>query len=278
MIGPLKTGKYGFTHILVAVDKFTKWIEAKPIKSLDAATAVSFVQGIIHRFGVPHDIITDNGTNFDSATFKEFCWSKGIKVNYASVAHPQSNGQVERANGLILKGIKPRLIRELKEAAGAWVDELPSVLWGLRTTPNRSTQFSPFFLIYGAEAVLPSDLKHNAPRISQYTEEEAEIARQDGVDLLEEEREMALARSTLYQHDLRRYHDRHVRARSFQEGDMVLRLKQKSEGNHKLAPPWEGPFLISRVLNNGAYRLYDMEKEQEEPRAWNADLLRRFYP
>ena len=135
MIGPLKTGKYGFTHILVAVDKFTKWIEAKPIKSLDAATAVNFVQVIIHRFGVRHYIITDNGTNFDFAIFKDFCWSQGIKVNYTSVAHPQSNGQVERANGLILKGIKPCLIRELKEAAGAWVDELPSIYGGCELHP-----------------------------------------------------------------------------------------------------------------------------------------------
>ena len=102
MIGPLKTGKYGFTHILVAIDKFTKWIEEKPIKTLDSATTVSFIQGIIYRFGVPHDIITDNGSNFNSAEFKEFCWSNGIQVNYASVAHTQSNGQVERANGLIL--------------------------------------------------------------------------------------------------------------------------------------------------------------------------------
>ena len=101
----------------------------------------------------------------------------GIKVNYASVAHPQSNGQVELANGLILKGIKRRLMRELMEAAGAWVDELPSVLWGLRTTPNRSNRATPFFLVYGSEAVLSSDLKHNAPRITQYTEAKAETAR-----------------------------------------------------------------------------------------------------
>src|SRR4051812_21521447 len=121
MIGPLKTGKYGFTHILVDVDKFTKWIEAKPIKSLDSAPAVNFIQGIIHRFSVPHDIIIDNGSNFNSAEFKDFCRSNGIQVNYASVAHPQSNGQVERSNGLILKGIKPRLLWEVKEAAGAWV-------------------------------------------------------------------------------------------------------------------------------------------------------------
>src|SRR3954462_958619 len=72
MIGPLRTGTSGFTHILVAVDKFTKWIEAKPIKSLNSATAVSFIRGIIHRFGVPHDIITDNGSNFNSAEFKPF--------------------------------------------------------------------------------------------------------------------------------------------------------------------------------------------------------------
>src|SRR3954466_2586556 len=233
MVGPLRTGKHGFTHILVAVDKFTKWIEAKPIKALDSTTAVSFMQGIIHRFGVPHDIITDNGSNFNSAEFKKFCWINGIQVNFASVAHPQSNGQVERANGLILKGIKPRLLRELKEAAGAWVDELPSVLWGLRTTPNRSTRSTPFFLVYGSEAVLPSDLKHNAPRIAQYTEAEAEAARQDDDDLLEQERNLVLTRSTFYQQDLRRYHDRHVRARSLQEGGMVLRVRQASD--HKLA-------------------------------------------
>ncbi len=121
----------------VAVDKFTKWIEAKPIKNLDAGTAISFIRELIFRYGVPHSIITDNGSNFDSDQFKAFCASQGTRVDYGSVAHPQSNGQAERANGLILKGLKPRLMRDLKHAAGAWVDELPSVLWGLRTTPNR---------------------------------------------------------------------------------------------------------------------------------------------
>ena len=66
MVGPLRTGKSGFTHVLVAVDKFTKWIEAKPIKNLDASTAVSFIRELTFRYGVPHNIITDNGSNFDS--------------------------------------------------------------------------------------------------------------------------------------------------------------------------------------------------------------------
>jgi len=166
-------------------------------------------------------------------------------------------------------------MRELDHAAGAWVTELPSVLWGLRTTPNRSTDRTPFFMVYGAEAVLPSDLLHNSPRVDLYSEAEAEQARQDAVDLLEEEREMALIRSTVYQQDLRRFHARHVRSRTFHEGDLMLRVDQQRP--HKLTPAWEGPFVVTKVLNNGAYHLFNLKKNYDEPRAWNADLLRRFY-
>ena len=77
MVGPLRTGSSGFTHVLVAVDKFTKWIEAKPIKNLEASTAVSFIRELIFRYGVPHSIITDNGSNFDSDEFRTFCASQG---------------------------------------------------------------------------------------------------------------------------------------------------------------------------------------------------------
>ena len=82
MVGPFKTGRSGFTHLLVAVDKFTKWIEAKPIKNLDSSTAVSFSKELIFGYGVPHNIITDNGSNFDSDEFKVFYASQGTRVNY----------------------------------------------------------------------------------------------------------------------------------------------------------------------------------------------------
>ena len=75
MVGPLRTGRSGFTHVLIAVDKFTKWIEAKPIKNLEASTAVSFIRELTFRYGVPHSIITDNGSNFDSDEFRAFCAS-----------------------------------------------------------------------------------------------------------------------------------------------------------------------------------------------------------
>ena len=160
------------THLLVAVDKFTKWVEAKPIKKLDGPTTTKFLKEIIFRYGYPHSIITDNGTNFAQGNMAEFCKEKGIQLELASVAHPQSNGQVERANQMLLQGVKPRLQVPLERMPGCWIEELPSELWGIRTSPNRSTGYTPFFMVYGAEAVLPSDLEFDSPRVIHYVEEE----------------------------------------------------------------------------------------------------------
>jgi transposase InsO family protein len=131
--------------MLVALDKFTKWVEAAPVTTQDSTAAINFIKSIVFRFGVPHNIITNNGTNFTSKEFKSYCESLGIKLKFASVAHPKTNGQVEKANGLICNGIKKRLLAPLEKAKHAWVDELPSVLWSLRTTPNAATQETPFF-------------------------------------------------------------------------------------------------------------------------------------
>jgi hypothetical protein len=166
MVGPFKTAPGGLTHLLVAVDKFTKWIEAKPIKKLDGSSTIKFFNEIITRYGVPHSIITDNGTNFVKGVFADYCGQKGIRLDLASVAHPQTNGQVEKANGLILADIKPRLVEPLERSAGCWVEELPSVLWSLCTTPNRSVGFTPFFLVYGAEGCCPQILSLTRPELS----------------------------------------------------------------------------------------------------------------
>ena len=88
MVGPFKRARAGMTHLLVAVDKFTKWIEAKPIRKLDGPMVVTFFTDIINRFGYPNSIITDNGTNFAKGAFARFCSNKGIRLDLASVAHP----------------------------------------------------------------------------------------------------------------------------------------------------------------------------------------------
>ena len=109
MVGPLKKAPGGFTHLLVAIDKFTKWIEAKMITTIDSKEAVTFFLDIAYRFGMPNSIITDNGTNFTGHQFQQFADRYGIRIDWASVEHPRTKGQVERANGLILQGLKPRI-------------------------------------------------------------------------------------------------------------------------------------------------------------------------
>ena len=104
----------------------------------------------------------------------------GIKLDYAFVYHPQTKGQVERANGLVMSGIKPRLVQSLKESNTHWVEELDYVLWGLRTTPNCTTGHTPFFMVYGAEAVLPCDIIHDSPRVRMYEGKEVELDLQIG--------------------------------------------------------------------------------------------------
>ena len=105
-----------------------------------------------------------------------------------------------------MAGIKPRQLEPLERAVGAWLEEMPSFLWSLRTTANRSTGFTPFFLIYGAEAIMPTDIEHDASRVVLYTEEAAKQAHEDEVDLPEEARELAETRSAIYQQQLRNYH------------------------------------------------------------------------
>ena len=133
---------------------------------------------------------------------EEFCQREHIRLDIASVAHPQSNGQAERANQEILRGIKPRLMVPLKRTPGCWVEELPSVLWSINTTPNRSTGYTPFFMVYGAEAVLPSDIRHDSPRVAAYVAADNEKAHQASLHLLDEERDLTAACSAIYQQDL----------------------------------------------------------------------------
>jgi transposase InsO family protein len=92
LVGPLQKAPGGFRHLLVAIDKFSKWIEVRPLTSIGSEKAVAFFTNIIHRFGVPNSIITDNGTQFTRKNFLDFCEGHHIRVDWATVAHPMTNG------------------------------------------------------------------------------------------------------------------------------------------------------------------------------------------
>nr|CAH67964.1 OSIGBa0142I02-OSIGBa0101B20.7 [Oryza sativa] len=231
ILGPFRRAPGGFEYLYVAIDKFTKWPEAYPVIKIDKHSALKFIRGITARFGVPNRIITDNGTQFTSELFGDYCEDMGIKLCFASLAHPRSNGQVERANAEILKGLKTKTFNILKKHGDSWIEELPAVLWANRTTPSRATGETPFFLVYGAEAVLPSELTLRSPRATMYCEADQDQLRRDDLDYLEERRRRAAHRAARYQQSLRRYHKRHVRARS-----LCLRRVQTRAGLSKLSP------------------------------------------
>jgi hypothetical protein len=136
LFGPFKRAPECFTHLLVAVDKFTKWIKARLMAKICSKQAVSFFQDIVFRFGLPNSIITDNGIQFTGMKFMNFCDDNNIQIDWAAVAHPHSNRQATRTNGMILQGLKPRILTEegrdvfswLNARDGKWAAKVPSVL------------------------------------------------------------------------------------------------------------------------------------------------------
>jgi hypothetical protein len=133
MIGPFKLAPGNFKCVFMLIDKFSKWIEYMPLPKASSEKAVEFLDQIIHCFGLPNSIIIDLGTQFTGSAFWDFCDERSIVVKYVSVAHPRANGQVERANGMILDALKKRLYRENDKAPGRWLKELPAMVWGLQT-------------------------------------------------------------------------------------------------------------------------------------------------
>ena len=111
---------------MVAVDYFSKWIEAKPLATITSAMVQMFFwHNIVYRFGVLKAITVDNRTQFDAETFKDFCDEISTKINFAFVRHPESNRLVELANGIIITGIMKSIFNHPK---GKWPDELIKVV------------------------------------------------------------------------------------------------------------------------------------------------------
>jgi hypothetical protein len=160
------------------------------------------------------------------------------------MAHPRANGQVERANGMILDALKKKVFDKSEKLTGKWIRELPYVVWSLRTQPSGALHGNtPFFIVYGSEA---ADLIFGAPRLTFKSIAEAEATRLEEVDVLEEHLNVVI-QSARYQQTLRCYHDKAVWHRSFTVGDLVLCRVLIGEGRHKLSPPWEGPFIVAKV-------------------------------
>lgn len=230
---------------------------------------------IVTRFGVPNSLISDNGLQFDSRAFREFCADLGIKNKYSTLAYPQSNSQVEAVNKVIVSGLR----RRLEGAKGNWAEELSNVLWAYRTTPKRSTGETPFSLTYRAEAVIPAEVSICSTRVAGFDPSINNEMLAERLDKLEECREVATIRLAEYQQKLARRYDQGVRTRRFDAGDLVLRRAvghMRNTHAGKLAQTWEGPYRVTAAAGAGTYYLEKLD-ERTLPRPWNVQNLKKFY-
>ncbi|KAL5543517.1 hypothetical protein UlMin_007301 [Ulmus minor] len=276
LIGPLPTARGQFKYAVVAIDYYTKWVEAEALAKITEQNVTAFIwKNIVCRFGVPRELVSDHGTQFENEKLQSICDRLGIKKVFSSPAHPKSNGQVEAVN----KTIKQTLKKKLEKSKGAWVDELPLVLWAYRTSFRAATGETPFSLAYGVEAVIPIEISLPTFRVDNFDEESNAVLLALATDLLEEKREISQVRAAALQQTIARYYNSKVKLRRFVKGDLVLRkvfLNTKEKGVGVLGPNWEGPYRVRAIIRPGTYELETLEgRVLDNP--WNAEHLRRYF-
>nr|CAN74304.1 hypothetical protein VITISV_013003 [Vitis vinifera] len=207
IVGPFPTAPAQKKFMLVTTDYFNKWVEAEAYASIKDKDVTKFVwKNIVCRFGIPHTIIADNGPQFDSIAFRNFCSELNIRNSYSTPRYPQSNGQAEATNKTLITALKKRL----EQAKGKWVEELPGVLWAYRTTPGRPTGNTPFALAYGMNAVIPTEIGLPTIRTEAVKQDDASTVLGRNLDWADEVRESAAIRMTDYQQRASAHYNRKV--------------------------------------------------------------------
>ena len=151
-IHPASSGQHKW--ILTAIDYFTKWIESIPTRSVSHKVIINFLEDIMSRFDCPRRIVTDNAASFRDEPFINFCEQYGITLIHSTPYYPQGNVIMESCNKSLINIIKI-LLEDNKKA---WDSKLKFALWADRVTTKRSLGVSPFHLVYGVEAIFPTQL------------------------------------------------------------------------------------------------------------------------
>ena len=267
IVGPLPQDKRQVKFLLIAIDYFIKWVEAKTLSTM--------WKNIICRFEIPQTIISDNGWQFDSQSFREFYSVLGIENQFSSLGHPQANGQMEVTNWTLLKIIKARL----DEVKGSWLEELPNVLWAYKTIARTPIGETPFSLTYGTEAIIPVEVGVASLRREAFHKGSNKDQLRVNLDCLDETRDRASYKMVEYQQKMSEYYNKRVKLRWLNIGDLVLRkvtpaIKDPTQG--KLGPTWEGPYKVTNYSRQGNYHLETLDR-RKLPRPWNIEHLKQYH-
>ena len=271
----------GHKFILVAIDYFTKWVKAIPLKKVTSANMIDFVkEHIVYRFGIPQTITTDRGTMITFGEFDEFTIGMEINVLNSSRYYAQANGQAEASNKGIIKLIK----RKIEENPRRWHTTLNEALWSYRMACHCSSKVSPYQLVYGHDALLPWEIKTGSRQIlshDQLTTNDYATLMKDELDDLAGHQLRALISIEENKKRVAKWYDKKVKAKEFADGDLVWKLISsigtKSSKFGKWSPNREGPYRINRSAPSNAYILETL-KGVKFPRALNGMYLKRYYP
>ena len=228
---------------------------------------------------MPESLIFDNATYFSSIKLTEYALEKGIKLKYSANYYPQGNGLAESSNKNMIKILKRTVANHHRD----WHTALSSALWADRVTPKAAIGNSPFFLVYGKEAILPPHLFLPSLQLAQSVQEvpcSAMEHRINTLQKLEEDREMARKKFEKHQQTVKRWFDlRKSVSRDLEVGDLVLRWDKEHEdkGKHtKFQRLWLGPFIITENLGPSTFRLQTLEGEIDDLPV-NGHLIKRYF-
>lgn len=259
--------KRGKQYAVVFMDYLTKWPEVFATTDQSSLTiAKLLVEHIVPRHGVPRELLSDRGGSFLSHLIMELYQLLGVKKVNTTAYHPQTDGLVERFN----RTLTAMLSKSVQDNPNQWDCKLPYTLFAYRSSPQESTGFSPFYLLYGRDPLLPTDevlmpVADRAPVvISEYAEEVVGNL-QEAWTIAHRNIEKAQARQ-------KTYHDRKATEPSYQVGDQVMLYMpaEKSGKNRKLARPYKGPFKIVDVYDTGTQVQDALHPRAKKIRvAWN---------
>ena len=253
-VGPLEKTEKGNRYILVVTDYLTKWPEAKAMKEATAENVVQFIyKRIICQHGCPKIILSDRGTHFRNKLVDGLCEKFEIKHKLSSPYHPQTNGLVERFNRTLCESLA-----KVSKKENEWDIHIGSVLFAYRTTKHSTTKMTPFFMVYGREAILPIDDIKEGENLGK----EAIIERTYDLINLTDKRIEALGNIERSQIKQKGQHDMKIKEETKLEiGDKVL-LKdaaKEKQWTGKLSSKWKGPYYIHEIIGKGAYKLRTIE-------------------
>ncbi|MCO5564639.1 hypothetical protein L7F22_018305 [Adiantum nelumboides] len=268
VIGPLPGTRNGKHYILSAMDYMTKWPEAKASRGATSKDVCNFIfDYICCRFGVPLELVSDQGKKFRNDLIEDLVKKLEIKHRYSTPYHPQCNGLVEAFNGVLQK----MLFKLVEEHPMDWGMYLERALWACRVTQKSATSFTPFHLVYGEECVMPINvmlpsleliLKHNL------VEEEQMKERLASMHTLLLDRENAIK---YYENMSQKWADafnNKIKSKEICKSMLVMRYNSALDTTFqtKFKARWEGPFVVHEVFNNGSYQLKDLDGKMHKER------------